>query len=97
MARTANVIIQVESEIKERAEAVLDQLGISMSTAMTIYLKQIALLGRIPFEISSATNAPIVLGNLSGKEFNEAMDKAVMSYEDGLCTDISDFKKELNK
>ena len=30
MARTANIMTKVEPEIKERAEAVLHQLGISM-------------------------------------------------------------------
>ena len=53
MARTANIMTRIEPEIKERAEAVLDQLGISMSTAMALYLKQIALQRKIPFEIST--------------------------------------------
>lgn len=97
MARTANIMTRVEPEIKERAEAVLRQLGISMSTAMTIYLKQIALQGKIPFEISSSANKPIALGNLSDEEFDKAMDKEARSYVNGLCTDIADFKIELNK
>ena len=55
MARTANIMTRIEPEIKERAEAVLDQLGISMSTAMALYLKQIALQRKIPFEIGYST------------------------------------------
>jgi len=97
MARTVNIMTKVEPEIKDRAEAVLHQLGISMSTAMTIYLKQIAIQGKIPFEISSSMNTPIALGDLSDEEFDEAMDKAARSYANGLCTDIADFKIELNK
>ena len=97
MARTANIMTKVEPEIKERAEAVLHQLGISMSTAMTIYLKQIAIQGKIPFEISSINDEPIALGGLSEEEFDEAMNKAATSYANGLCVDIANFKKELNK
>ena len=53
--------------------------------------------GKIPFEISSSMNTPIALGDLSDEEFDEAMDKAARSYANGLCTDIADFKIELNK
>lgn len=97
MARTANIMTRIEPEIKERAEAVLDQLGISMSTAMTLYLKQIALQRKIPFEISLPNNNPIAIGGLSDTEFDALMDKAAMSYAGGLCTDVADFRKELNK
>lgn len=97
MARTANVVTRIEPEIKEKAETVLAQLGISMSTAMALYLKQIALQRKIPFEISLPTNAPIALGGLSDAEFDALMDKAVVSYANGLCTDIADFRKELSK
>ena len=39
MARTANVFTRVDPTIKAQAEAVLNQLGISMATAMEIYLR----------------------------------------------------------
>lgn len=97
MAKTASIMTRIEPEIKERAEAVLDQLGISMSTAMALYLKQIALQRKIPFEVSLPTNTPTALGGLSDAEFDALMDKAVTSYANGLCTDISDFRAELNK
>lgn len=97
MARTANVMTRIEPEIKEMAEEVLNQLGISMSTAMSLYLKQIALQKKIPFEISLPTQKPISLGELSNGEFDALMDKAVTSYANGLCADVSDFKKELKE
>lgn len=97
MAKTVTIMTRIEPEIKERAEAVLDQLGISMSTAMALYLKQIALQRKIPFEISLPTNAPIALGGLSDVEFDELMDKATMSYADGNCTDVADFRAIVNK
>ena len=34
MARTANVFVRVEPEVKEQAEQVLDRLGIPMSNAI---------------------------------------------------------------
>ena len=51
MARTANVFARVEPELKEQAERVLDQLGIPMSNAVGMCLRQIVLQKGIPFEM----------------------------------------------
>lgn len=98
MARTANVFTRVEPKIKEQAESVLDQLGISMATAMEIYLRQIALQRKIPFEMKlPEVNKPIAYGSLTDNEFDTLMSQAAKSYADGLCTTVSDFKTELTK
>lgn len=98
MARTANVFTRVDPEIKAQAENVLEQLGISMATAMEIYLRQIALQRKIPFEMKLPDQRkPIAYGSLSDEEFNLLMERAVKSYADGRCTDFQDFKKEIYK
>ena len=51
MARTANVFARVEPDLKEQAEQVLNQLGIPMSNAVGMFLKQIVLQRGIPFEM----------------------------------------------
>ena len=59
MAKTANVFARVEPELKEQAEHVLDQLGISMSDAVGMFLRQIVLHNGIPFEMKlPASGAP---------------------------------------
>ena len=49
MERTATLNLRVSPEVKAEAESVLSQLGISMSTAVTMFLRQVALTGGIPF------------------------------------------------
>ena len=51
MSKTANVFTRVDPALKNQAEAVLDQLGISMSTAMGMFLQQVVLQRGIPFEV----------------------------------------------
>lgn len=51
MARTSSIFARVEPEVKEQAEQVLDQLGISMSNAVSMFLRQIVLQQGIPFEM----------------------------------------------
>ena len=52
MAKTANIFTRVDPEIKEEAEVVLSKLGLSMATAVEIFLRQIILQRRIPFEMA---------------------------------------------
>lgn len=51
MGKTATLNIRVNPDVKENAERVLEQLGIPMATAIDMYLKQISLVGGIPFPI----------------------------------------------
>ena len=52
MEKTATLNLRVNPIAKQRAEQVLKQLGIPMSTAMDMYLNQIALVGGIPFPVT---------------------------------------------
>ena len=52
MEKTATLNLRVNPIAKQRAESVLKQLGIPMSTAMDMYLNQIALVGGIPFPVT---------------------------------------------
>lgn len=52
MEKTATLNLRVNPVVKERAEAVLAQLGVPMSTAIDMYLNQISLTGGIPFPVS---------------------------------------------
>lgn len=98
MPRTANIFTRVEPSIKAQAESVLEQLGISMSTAMEIYLRQIALQRKIPFEMKlPEISKPVAYNSLTDDEFDALMNKAVKSYSDGLCTDVAEFKTEISK
>ena len=95
-ARTANVMTRVEPIIKEQAETVLGQLGISMSTAVSVYLRQIAMHRKIPFEMALPAK-PRVFSSYSDEELDAMMNEALQSYEDGKCIGVEEFEAELQK
>lgn len=97
MAKTANVFTRVDPKIKEQAENVLSQLGVSMATAMEMYLRQIVLQRKIPFEMALPNAQPIACGSLSDEEFNLLMDQSMKQYAEGKCTSVEDFESEMNK
>ena len=53
MGTTMNTIsARIDSKLKTQAENLFDQLGMNMSTAITVFLKQVVRLRKIPFECS---------------------------------------------
>ena len=70
MARTSNVFARVEPEIKEQAEQVLDQLGIPMSNAIGMFLRQVVLQRGLPFEVKLPQEKPVAYGSLTKEQFD---------------------------
>jgi len=50
--QTTNINIRMDRELKEQAEGVLSEMGMNMTTAFNIFLRQTVRQGKIPFEIS---------------------------------------------
>ena len=71
-AKTANVNVRVEPEIKSRAEAILEQLGISPSTLIDLTYRQVIFHNGIPFELTLPP-APGSLEEMSENEFDEML------------------------
>ena len=53
---TVNMSIRMDTELKKKADAMLSDMGLNMTTAMNMFLRQVVRQGRIPFEI--ATDIP---------------------------------------
>ena len=49
----AQISLRIDDAVKKNAEQVCSDIGISMSTAITIYLKKLGREKRIPFELSA--------------------------------------------
>lgn len=49
----AQINLRIDEDIKKNAEKVLDDLGLSMSAAITVFLKKVGREHRIPFELTA--------------------------------------------
>jgi len=79
MAAT-NINIRTDSELKAKAQSVLADLGLDMSTAINVYLNQIIYKQAIPFELKKPDVKTAKLGGWEGKikmsaDFNESMNE----------------------
>ncbi|MDO8955067.1 MAG: type II toxin-antitoxin system RelB/DinJ family antitoxin [Gammaproteobacteria bacterium] len=52
--RSATVQARVDVNLKHEAELILEDMGLKLSDAISIYLKQIVNTGSIPFEIKAS-------------------------------------------
>ncbi len=77
MARTSNIFARVEPEIKEQAELILEQLGIPMSNAIGLFLRQVVIQRGIPFELKLPQSKPLSVGTLTEEQFNAEIEKGL--------------------
>ena len=83
MSKTTSVFARVEPETKEQAEIVLNKLGIPMSNAINIFLKQIVLQNGLPFEVTLNHNKPLSYEDLSIEDFNNEIEKGLTDLQSG--------------
>lgn len=97
MAKTSSVFARVEPDIKEQAEQVLNELGIPMSNAIGLFLKQVVLQRGIPFEMKLPTKKPIASGSLSDTQLNEELNRGIADFENGNYTTSEDLSDKFRK
>lgn len=57
---TTNINIRVETDLKHDAEVLFNELGMSLSTGVKIYLKQAVREGKLPFVPSAVPNTETI-------------------------------------
>ena len=98
MARTASVFARVEPEVKEQAELVLDQLGIPMSNAVGMFLRQIVLQRGIPFEMKlPSCEEPVSYGSLTKEQFSIEIEKGVEDIKAGRVYSADEVEAEMKQ
>lgn len=100
MSKTTNISVRLDPELKEQAELVLGELGIPLSNAVNIFLKQVVIQRGIPFEVKLPPEKPIVLSELNRLEINEELEKGYTDFTEGKTKPakqvFSDIHKDYN-
>ena len=52
MADTTNLSIRIDRDLKEEADQVFNELGMNLTTAITVFVRQAVRQKKIPFEIA---------------------------------------------
>lgn len=97
MTKTSNIYVRVEPNIKEQAEMVLEQLGIPMSNAVSIFLRQVVMQNGLPFEVKLPSSRPTTIADMSEAQFNLEILKAHNDFENGNTYSLEEVEKVLKK
>jgi len=90
MSKAANIYVRVKPEIKEQAEQVFDNFGMTVSEAVNIFLHKAIMVGGIPFEVRPLTPNAETLEAMREVELMEQDPSIGKGY-----TDVKQMMKEL--
>jgi DNA-damage-inducible protein J len=97
MAKTTNLNVRLEQGLKEQAEAVLGQLGIPVSNAVNIFLKQVVMQRGIPFEVKLPATKPLGVTSLTEEELNTELEKGHADFVQGNTKSVEKTFSEIRR
>lgn len=97
MANTSAVYARIDTNLKENAESILSQLGISPSSAVQMLYSQIILHKGMPFDLKLPASKPLALGNMTATELDTELTKGLASLANGKGISADDLDSMLNK
>ena len=75
MANTTAVYARIDTKLKENAEDILAQLGISPSSAIQMFYSKIVLTRGMPFELRLPYPKPTAIGGMTREELDAELEK----------------------
>lgn len=97
MENTATLNLRVNSQVKHDAEDVLSKLGISMSAAIGMFLRQVAMTQSIPFPLSiPQAPASVDLSRLSDEQLGAILRSGIEdTISEAKGTSLDELRAEL--
>ncbi|MBR4196705.1 MAG: type II toxin-antitoxin system RelB/DinJ family antitoxin [Synergistaceae bacterium] len=85
--------VEVEPEIKRKAEEILRKIGMSYTMAVDLFTRQIILRRAFPVELNAPINKPLCLGNMTEDEIDSAIQEGIDALETGRVYTLEEARK----
>lgn len=79
MSNTTAFYARIDTELKDNAESILAQLGISPSSALQMLYSQIVIHRGLPFDVCLPQSYPTAIGGMTRKQLDSELQKGVDS------------------
>ena len=97
MEKKATINLRIDNDLKSDAEQILNRLGLTMSTAITLFLRQVELTGGLPFPVQLPPGPKhLDASTMSKEDFNHEMNLATYEIEQGDTLMVSDYVAAFN-
>jgi addiction module RelB/DinJ family antitoxin len=90
MANTSVVYARIDTKLKDNAEKILSQLGITPTGAIQMLYSQIVLRNGIPFPVHLPARRPVAIGGMSKEELDSELAKGIESFASGKTYTVDD-------
>lgn len=97
MANTSVIYARIDTGLKENAENILSQLGISPSSAIQMLYSQIVLTRGLPLNLYLPSAKPTAIGDMSRAELDAELMKGLDSLKAGKTYTTAEVDAELEK
>ena len=96
-ANTTAVYARIDTKLKENAEEILSQLGITPSCAIQMLYSQIVLTRGLPLDLHLPPANPTAVGSMSRAELDAELRKGVESIKEGKTFTADEVDEELSR
>ena len=93
MASSSSIFVRIDSNIKQDAEIILRQLGVTPSSLITMLYHKVILTGGIPFDVRLPVREPIASGKLTEEEILEIVKKGQDDVKEGRVLTLEEAEK----
>ena len=98
MCDMVEIQIEIDAELKEDVEKILKDLGTDIQTVITMFLEQVALTGKLPFDVEKdKLPAPYSLIVKSEEDLIKKLQKAEKDIEEGRVHPVKETLEEIQK
>ncbi len=97
MANTSAVYARIDTNLKENAEGILAQLGITPSSAIQMLYSQIVLTKGIPFDLRIPDRKPTAISNMTQEQLDEELKKGWESLKTGKAYTVDEVDEMLRQ
>lgn len=86
--KTASVNVRIQENIKEEAEKILSQIGLSRAVAIDLFYRQIIMNNGIPFSLTVPNQQVPIRDIMSEEEFYKMMNKGMQQVKNNESQDM---------
>ena len=97
MANTSAIYARIDTGLKENAENILAQLGITPSSALQMLYSQIVLTRGLPLDLHLPSVKPTAIGGMSRADLDAELMKGVRSLRSGKTYTVDEVDAEFER
>ena len=81
MANTTPLTYRIDSDLKIKAESIIEELGMTPTVAIQIFYKKIIMEHGLPFDVKLKYPLPVSLDSFSSREIDYELNKGLHSLQ----------------